>query len=494
MSDPLPIVADVPSRHPQLGFPEYADALADAIRGGEPPQFTIGLYGAWGSGKSSLLEALAGSLEGPASHVMPVLFDAWRYERADHIVVPLLHRICVKASESGDRELAKTLTRALSALIASLKFSIGGLSIEPKPAKEAWDASALAPLDTAFSRPFLELQRVPAVLKGRRIAVLIDDLDRCSPENVVSVLEAINLVMDIPGFIFVLALDYDVLVAAVSERYPHVSGHSFIEKIIQLPFRVPPLDVAGEGFLQDLIPSWPALSDALPAPLVFCAGDIAELGLRRNPRQIKRFINSFLVIDRIIRARQITVDYELLAAVIALQLAWPDDHRRLQEAIFLGDEKPLEPLTVRAAEDPLLGAFHRRFLMPDGLSVEELRTLLQLTAVVVAGGQEDPLEPLERLPGPADQIREEHRQQLILELSENGFEPSTRSPRLYYNPRIPTVRFAFRKHYVNEERRTRRGDKWEISKPYLLTRELEDAVHAVKDSTRRRKASGANSA
>src|SRR6476661_5246143 len=142
LAEPLPIVADVPSRHPRLGFPEYAEALADAIRGGEPPQFTIGLYGAWGSGKSSLLEALAESLDRPSSGVMPVLFDAWRYERADYIVVPLLHRICAKAAESGDRELAKTLTRALGALIASLKFSIAGVTIDPRLAKEAWDASA----------------------------------------------------------------------------------------------------------------------------------------------------------------------------------------------------------------------------------------------------------------------------------------------------------------------------------------------------------------
>lgn len=481
MPDPLPIVADVPSRHPQLGFPEYAEALADAIRGGEPPQFTIGLYGAWGTGKSSLLAALAGSLDRPSSGVLPVLFDAWRYERTDHIVVPLLHRICAKVNESGDRDLAKTLTRALGAVVASLKFSIGAISIEPTAAKDAWDASALAPLDAAFSQPFLELQQVPAALHGRRIAVLIDDLDRCSPENVVSVLEAINLVMDVPGFIFVLALDYEVLVDAVSKRYPHVSGHAFIEKIVQLPFRVPPLNVASERFLEDLIPAWSALSGALPRRLVLCAGDIAEHGLRRNPRQIKRFVNSFLVINRIIQARQITVDYELLAAVIALQLAWPDDHRRLQEAVFFGAEDPLQPLTVRAEEDPVLRGFLGRFLSNRELSFEELRTLLQLTAVVVAGGDEAGQQPL---PGPADEIREQHRQRLIDELRQAGFKPSSRSERLYYNPRIPRVRFAFRKHYVNEEKR--QGDKWEIQEAYLLTRELEDAVKAVHGSTRAR--------
>ena len=54
MPDPLPIVADIPLPEPQLGFGRYASALADAIRGGQPPQFTVGIYGRWGSGKSSM--------------------------------------------------------------------------------------------------------------------------------------------------------------------------------------------------------------------------------------------------------------------------------------------------------------------------------------------------------------------------------------------------------------------------------------------------------
>jgi hypothetical protein len=479
LSDPLPIVADVPSQDPRLGFSEYVDALADAIRGGEPPQFTIGLYGAWGSGKSSLLAALAQTLARPSSGVLPVLFDAWRYERVDHIVVPLLHRICSAASDAGANDLAKTFKRALGALIGSLKFNVGAVSIDPSSGKAAWDGSALAPLDAAFSQPFAALQEVPGALKGTRIAVLIDDLDRCSPENVVTVLEAINLVMDVPGIIFVLALDYDVLVDAVANRYPHVSGHAFVEKIIQLPFRVPPLDVSGEDFLQDLIPNWSRLSNSLPDAVVRCSADIAELGLRRNPRQIKRFVNSFLVIDRIMRARSISVDYELLAATIALQLAWPEDHRALQDAVFLDSDDPLQTLTAKVDSDPALGAFLARFMTSESFDIDELQTVLQLTAVVVASPADDQRLPL---PGPADQVRETHRQRLIEQLSEDGYEQSPRSAVLYYNARHPNVRFHFRKHNLNFERRS--DDRWSMERQYLLTRELDEALEAISASRR----------
>jgi hypothetical protein len=409
------------------------------------------------------------------------LFDAWRYERADHIVVPLLHRISEKASAAGATNLAQTLKRALGALISSLKFNLGTVSIDPGAGKDAWDASALAPLDEAFSEPFAEFQKVPHVLGDWRIAVLIDDLDRCSPANVVTMLETINVVMDVPGFVFVLALDYDVLVEAVRFRYPHVSGHEFIEKIIQLPFRVPPLDVSASEFLEELLPTWSTLVTALPDAVVRCAGDIAELGLRRNPRQIKRFFNSLLVIDRIMQARDAAVGYELLAAVIALQLGWPEEHRLLQEAVFLDSEEPMAVLTAKFGEDPALAAFGARFLSTETITIDELRHVLQLTAVVVAAPEQAQRQPL---PGPADQVREEHRQQFIERLIEAGYEQSNRSASLYYHPRHQQLRFRFRKHNVNLERRQKDGE-WSMEQQFLLTRELDRATEALYEATRR---------
>lgn len=469
---PLSIIADVPTPQPGLGFAEYAAALADAIRGGEPPQFTIGLYGAWGSGKSSLLKAIDAALSRPESDVMPVFFDAWRYERADHIVIPLLHRICDVAN-SGDPDLAKVLRRALGALILSLKFNIQGLTIDPKAAKGAWEDSGLTPLDDAFSRPFIELQQVPHALKGRRIAVLIDDLDRCSPENVVAVLEAINLVMDVPGFIFVLALDYEVLIQAIATKYPHVSGHAFIEKMVQLPFRVPPLYGGTDDLLTQLVPAWDALARELPEPFVSCCAEIAMLALRGNPRQIKRYINSFLVVDRIVRARGLSINYAGLAAVMALQLAWPDEHRRVQEDVLLGHPSPLLPLQERAAEDPVLSRFADRFFAATPYPLEELRTLMQLSAVVVASDPDD----VTPLAGPADEIRERNHLRLVEALLEHGYQASPRSPRLYFRDDSPGIRFAFTKFGFRREARD--ADGWKLRRSFLLTRGLDDALSAI---------------
>jgi predicted KAP-like P-loop ATPase len=247
----LPVIADVPSPSPGLGFQEYAEAIADAVRGGTPPQFTIGLYGAWGTGKSSLLNAIKTSLDKEDS-VIPVRFDAWRYEKSEHIIVPLLYSIYSSIEKIKRPEITKQLGRAIDSIIYGLNFDLGVVGVggraSVKDMVQRWEEKqALPQLEEAFAKPFDELRKLPEVLGERRIAVLIDDLDRCASEKVVSVLEAINLVMDLPGFI-VLALYYDVLIESINSKYPYVSGHSFIQKMVQLPFRVPPSTWRNKNF------------------------------------------------------------------------------------------------------------------------------------------------------------------------------------------------------------------------------------------------------
>lgn len=198
---PLPIVADVPMLDPRLGFERYADALADAIRGGSPAQFTVGIYGPWGSGKSSLLNAIKRNLE-QDPNILPVLFDAWRYERTEHIIVPMLHRIDRAIDQTATPAVKDRVKRALISVMRSVTFNLGPIGIDPARAVEsqANESGRLQLVDDLFSRPYEDMLHISEALDGRRIVVLIDDLDRCSSDNVVAVLEAINLVMDVPGF------------------------------------------------------------------------------------------------------------------------------------------------------------------------------------------------------------------------------------------------------------------------------------------------------
>ncbi|TEU11648.1 MAG: hypothetical protein E3J21_23090, partial [Anaerolineales bacterium] len=78
-----------------------------------------------------------------------------------------------------------------------------------------------------------------------KIVVMIDDLDRCPPEKVVDVLEAIKLLLDDKMFIVFLGIDVAVVAGAVEMRYKDLlakagtSGYGYLDKIVQIPFRIP---------------------------------------------------------------------------------------------------------------------------------------------------------------------------------------------------------------------------------------------------------------
>lgn len=473
MPNTLSIIADVPQKNPKLGFNEYARALADAIRGGEPPQFTIGLYGAWGSGKTSLLNAINHNLSKTPKNVIPVFFDAWRYEKSEYIIVPLLHKIYTEVRKSGNDKLKTILKKALKSLLYSIKFKLpGGLEFNPNEVKNFWEKEGLMPLDQAFSEPFEYFKSLPNALGDRRIVVLIDDLDRCSTENVVSVLESINLIMDVPGFIFVLALDYDVLINAITNRYPHVSGNVFIQKMIQLPFRVPPLNIEDPDFLNELIPELSRLDPALPKGFSNDIRDISILAFKINPRQIKRLINSFLLLRRIMHQRRLKIDYHLLVSVIGLQLKWPSHYQDLQDSVLAGDKNPFQTL-INAEDEPNLQRYSERFFKKE-VNIIDLKQVFQLTMVVA---MEESPEEVQSL----TDLRPTLLQNFIEEIQKKGFEQSARSKQLYTHPKLLDLRLKIGKTVVRFEKKnlTEHGRSWQLITSYLITRETHEALKRI---------------
>lgn len=338
--------------------------------------------------------------------------------------------------------------------------------------QKAEEGADLIPLDHAFDRPFADMSNLSNALKNVRIAVLIDDLDRCSPENLVSVLESINLIMDIPGFIFVLALDYDVLIKAVSSRYPHASGHVFIEKMVQVPFRVPRLDLQAEDFLMELVPGWRKRTYGFPKDFLGYINDIASLALEANPRQIKRLINSFLLLRRIVDQRSLEVENSLLAALIGLQLRWPEQYSDFAGAVFAGDANPYD-LLHKDEDEPSLRQYAERFFSQPA-SIDKLRQLLQLTQTVT------PQEYEQESVQPTDMtvVRETNREWLISELYSLGFSPSRRKENAYYNRQVPSTRFVMGKHYFRIEKKHKDG-RFHLAESFLLTRDSAEAREAM---------------
>lgn len=477
----LPIVADTPSANPHLGFEAYAEAIAGAVRGGRPPQFTIGIYGAWGSGKSSLLNAIHAELE-QCEDVLPVAFDAWRYERADHIILPLLNAVHNQIPKLNDPALTGKVRQALESVIRSISFNIGPLTINPGAAllPQSTSSNYTEAMDAAYVRPYADMRAIGTALERRRIAVLIDDLDRCSPDKVVALLEAINLVMDVPGFVFVIALDYDVLVKAVGMKYPHSSGHVFIEKMVQVPFRVPRLDIRADTFLPELIPDWQRHAKGLPGDFTDIAYDVATLGLAANPRQVKRFINSLLVLLRIADRRSYAPAARLIAGLVGLQLRWPAEFQDLADAAYAEDPSPLD--SVVRSEQPDLARYAQALFLPTPES-DELRAVLQLTQSVAqpeaySGYQTGEYDGGDTLG--ADSLRKNAVATITEALLRQGFVESNAALHIFRHVRLPEHRIKIGKTVIRFEARDPEG-RWLLGESFLLTRAGDDTLDMIND-------------
>lgn len=128
---------------------------------------------------------------------------------------------------------------------------------------------------------------------ARCMVVLIDDLDRCSDDVVVKICEAVKLCLDAPGLIFVLACDESVLARGVASaaRGGAAEGRSYLEKIVQVVHRVPPPD---DDRVRELIMGYAAKSRTGDLIKGIVAVTLAY-STGRNPRKIKRIINSFIL-------------------------------------------------------------------------------------------------------------------------------------------------------------------------------------------------------
>jgi len=171
-----------------------------------------------------------------------------------------------------------------------------------------------------------------------RLIIFIDDLDRCLPEKAIEILEAIKLFMDVPGCVFVLGLDQEVIARGVELRYKEffkngeqnpINGAKYLEKIIQLPFHIPPIEEQDMGiFVKSLVQDWPHPD----CPKIFSET------VSYNPRQVKRAVNSFLLLLRLAKERKIkaTITHLRLAKIVAIQSILPELHEifKLQPALL----------------------------------------------------------------------------------------------------------------------------------------------------------------
>ena len=293
--------SDIETTQDLLGYTVHASLLKNVVTNEKNLPITIGLYGDWGSGKSSILKILEEQLKKDDDTVV-VYFDGWSFESFDDAKMALIQGI-VDALENEERFFAKVKDNAegaydaLKSAFAKLRKSINWMralkitfkTIVPiATAASTGGASLIIPLLLdAFkehkdelgelltgdkAEQFLkdtinaedEEKKYEAVREFRKdfedlikkskqgkIVILIDDLDRCLPRHIIENLEAIKLFLDVPKTAFVIAADSFIVSNAIKSEYKDIIaaagdkerniGDAYMEKFIQLPYKIPAL-------------------------------------------------------------------------------------------------------------------------------------------------------------------------------------------------------------------------------------------------------------
>jgi len=250
-----------------LGFATYARVLA-SVAAGTPGPFNIGVFGEWGTGKTSLMRMIQKELM-PQDNIVTVWFNAWRYEQEEHPMVPLVGAII------EELETCKTLKEKtkdyLSPLIRGLRAVAYGFAAKSKlkvPGFAEIEASFVAKdmiereerlrsdplLDRSLYYKAFETLSAVKIPTETRIVVFIDDLDRCFPDIAIRLIESMKLVLCQKGFIFILGVARRVIEGYLQHRYEkdygilNFQGQAYLDKIVQLPFHIPPHTQRMVGF------------------------------------------------------------------------------------------------------------------------------------------------------------------------------------------------------------------------------------------------------
>lgn len=350
------ILSDLPTGKDFLGFGRYADAFVRIITSSnlETP-ITIGIHGKWGTGKTFLLKMIETKLR--ERGIKTVWFSSWRYNQEEELWVALLQSVLNQMSEQSSCfrnlkvntkvwlrrinwkaifwETSKTLSLfcisfCISFVLATLLLMLPAIKGKMKPLVMALQASgiisvlklSLPPVIGLWRRRFSvnleelvnkvdfeehiafldkigdEFQEIVRDFVGEHgiVVICVDDLDRCLPEKSIGILEAIKAFIDIKNCVFLLGLDAEVIERHLEKHLKFVQSDAvnYIEKIIQIPFHLPPLkssDVA--EFLKGILEDEELLADI----------ESVGQGLPTNIRKAKRFVNTFCLLDNIARER-----------------------------------------------------------------------------------------------------------------------------------------------------------------------------------------------
>lgn len=216
---------------------EFAKRIANTIVERENEDcIVIGVYGAWGEGKTSVINFIETELKEKDS-IIAIKFNPWRYNDENSLLIQFFQKLAtaleatIKTKKEKVGDLLKKYGKLLNIDIPIIGGNIGG-SIEGA-------GEILGEIDVETLK-----ERIGNILKEnkKKVVVFIDDIDRLDKVEIHSVFRLVKLTADFSNTTYILSFDEEMVSAAIGERFGEgnqKAGQNFLEKIIQVPLKIP---------------------------------------------------------------------------------------------------------------------------------------------------------------------------------------------------------------------------------------------------------------
>ncbi len=257
-----------------IDFSHYVDAVYQIIESEDLLPCSIGIYGDWGSGKSSLMKMIGVRYDNQKDKgILVVRFNGWLFEGFEDTKTVLISRMIEELTEQLPLE-AESKSLATKLLKKVNWFKVGATLIKHSAAAVVSGGASLLTIDSKELAKNIEGSEPEGFVKDdetatmskniqnfhkdfeklldsagvKKVIVLIDDLDRCHPDTVIATLEAIKLFLFSPKTAFIIGADERLIKYAVQQRFPKLPGENaevgrdYLEKLIQFPVRIPSLN------------------------------------------------------------------------------------------------------------------------------------------------------------------------------------------------------------------------------------------------------------
>ncbi len=434
-----------------LNYEVHCDLIKEYVTNPNLLPLTIGVFGDWGSGKSSIMKILEQKLEDDEK-VLTIYFNSWLFESYQDAKISLLENILLELSKNETLgETAKKKILSLISRVDYMKLAKDGIK---KYGKNVVDIIATGGVGSVIEAGFsmlkkekideletADLSKLNEYIKDEQkntskntiktfrkdfeelinltdyesVVIFIDDLDRCMPERVIETLEAIKLFLSVPNTAFVIGADERIIKHSISM---HLKLHTlnsdsdylqdskqivtdYIEKLIQIPYRLPKLSLSeietynnllfcktqleeddfkivyddyknfkqsdfysaySYGHIKEKInfDDKPSLSSLLN--LSHSMSQMITTILKGNPRQTKRFLNTFILRTKLASVAKIDIDIFVLIKLMLLEYFDTKLFKKLNELQskndgFFHEINILEKVFCDGEENPFKDSF-----------------------------------------------------------------------------------------------------------------------------------------